>query len=218
MTESVSRLSRARGRRRAAGLVACSGIVLFATPVFAEPPVGGMSLGGVVRDGPSTRSIRLGALREGQPLRILRNAGARMNGYDWFAIRYRGRIAYQWGGIMCSNRRIRGMYQTCAEYRASRGGRGTPGGSPGDASRGEAVQAPGLTYGGHLRAGPSRFTASRGVLRQGQKIFIIRKSSVRWNGFDWFLVRWRGRVGYHWGGIMCADTEISGVFRICGSR
>jgi len=201
------------------GLLTLAMLALVAGPARAEPPVRGLSLGGVVRDGPSMRGVRLGSLREGQSIRILRNAGARMNGYDWFAIRYRGRIAYQWGGIMCSNRRIRGMYQTCAQYRASKRPNtrnpGNPGGRPG---RGEAVSAPGLSYGGHLRAGPSTRTASRGILREGNKIFIIRDTGIKWNNYNWFQVRWRGRVGYHWGGIMCADTEISGVFRICGSR
>ena len=196
-----------------AGILAIAGVSIFPVATFAEPPVRGLSLGGVVRDGPSMRGVRLGSLREGQPVRILRNAGARMNGYDWFAIRYRGRIAYQWGGIMCSNRRIRGMYQTCAAYRASRSGRSSPG-----SARSGAVNASGLSYGGHLRAGPSAGTRSLGVLREGNKIHIIRDTGIKWNNYNWFKIRWRGRVGYQWGGIMCADTEISGVYRICGSR
>ena len=66
-----------------------------------------------MRDGPSMRAIRLGSLPEGRRVRILRNTGVAMNGYDWFAIRFRGRIAYQWGGIMCADTEIAHVYRIC---------------------------------------------------------------------------------------------------------
>ena len=34
-------------------------------------------------------------------------------GYDWFKIRDGSRIAYQWGGIMCSKAPLAGIYQAC---------------------------------------------------------------------------------------------------------
>jgi hypothetical protein len=62
---------------------------------------------------PGMASARLTALHEGYHIEILENAGASMNGYDWFKIRYGGRIGYQWGGIMCSKAPLAGIYQTC---------------------------------------------------------------------------------------------------------
>jgi hypothetical protein len=84
----------------------------------AEPgggllPMPGKSLGGVVRAAPGMASARLTALHEGYDIEILENAAVSMNGYDWFKIRYGGRIAYQWGGVMCSKAPLAGIYQTC---------------------------------------------------------------------------------------------------------
>ena len=84
----------------------------------AEPgggilPMPGKSLGGVVRAAPGMASARVTALHEGYDIEILENAGVSMNGYDWFKIRYGSRIAYQWGGIMCSKAPLAGIYQAC---------------------------------------------------------------------------------------------------------
>jgi hypothetical protein len=204
------------GGKAVGGIVAIlmsAGIAFPVTAAKAEPPVWGQSLGGSVRSGPSTRSVRIGSLPEGRRLRIIRNAGARFGGYDWFVIRYRGRIAYQWGGIMCSNRSIRGILETCAASR--RAGRGS---GAGTGNTGTAVRSTGRSYGGHLRAGTSRTARSLGILREGDKVFIIRDTGARWNNYNWFQIRWRGRVGYQWGGILCADTEITNIYKICGSR
>jgi hypothetical protein len=76
-------------------------------------PMPGKSLGGVVRAGPGMTSARLTALHEGHDIEILENAGVSMNGYDWFKIRFGGRIGCQWGGIMCSKAPLAGICQTC---------------------------------------------------------------------------------------------------------
>ncbi len=74
----------------------------------------GQSLGGRLRDGPGTNFSAVGSLAEGTPVTIVRNTGVQMNGYDWFELSVDGRIAYQWGGIMCSNgSTLAGIYTTC---------------------------------------------------------------------------------------------------------
>ena len=77
-------------------------------------PINGRSLGGIVRSRPDINSSRVTSLREGTRVVILANTGVEMNGYFWYRIRYQGRReAFQWGGIMCSNRQLGGIYETC---------------------------------------------------------------------------------------------------------
>ena len=75
----------------------------------------GRSLGGRLRSGPGTDYGTAGSLAEGTPVTILSNSGVQFDGYDWIEVRGQsGFIAYQWGGIMCSeNRQIAGIYQQC---------------------------------------------------------------------------------------------------------
>jgi len=81
------------------------------TPVNAAA----RSLGGRLRSGPGTNFGTAGSLNEGTPVTILSNTGVRFDGYDWFEIRSAsGFIAYQWGGIMCSEgQHIAGIYEQC---------------------------------------------------------------------------------------------------------
>jgi hypothetical protein len=75
-------------------------------------PMPGASLGGIVRERPTMGSPKIASLRHGDPVTILGRAGE-MDGYTWFRIEFRGRTGYQWGGIMCSQPLIRGMFQQC---------------------------------------------------------------------------------------------------------
>lgn len=81
------------------------------TPVNAA----GRSLGGRLRSGPGTNFGTAGSLNEGAPVTILSNTGVRFDGYDWFEIRIAsGFVAYQWGGIMCSEgQHLAGIYEQC---------------------------------------------------------------------------------------------------------
>lgn len=85
---------------------------LFAPACAAEFPAKGKSLGGVVRAAPGMASQRLGYLRENTPIVIVRKTDVTMNDYAWFQIEYRGGTAYQWGGLMCSDTPVEGLYQT----------------------------------------------------------------------------------------------------------
>jgi hypothetical protein len=75
-------------------------------------PMGGRSLGGIMRSAPSMSSQKVMSLSEGASVTLVERAGA-MDGYDWFRVQYRGTAGYQWGGIMCSDAPIRGIFQQC---------------------------------------------------------------------------------------------------------
>lgn len=83
-----------------------------------ETPLGGQkarSLGGKLRNGPGTNFSVAGSLAEGTPVSVIANTGVRFDGHDWFEIRHGGGVAYQWGGIMCSDgSAIAGMFGDCA--------------------------------------------------------------------------------------------------------
>ncbi len=76
-------------------------------------PVGGRSYGGKVRGGPGMDFEDIGSLQEGDRVRILAHTGTDMGGYEWFKIRFQGRTGYHWGGIMCSDDPVNGMFQHC---------------------------------------------------------------------------------------------------------
>lgn len=76
-------------------------------------PAPGQSLGGRVRDIPGLDGRRVTSLREGTPVTVLESTGERHRGYEWFKIRYSGGTGYQWGGIICTNRRVPGVFNTC---------------------------------------------------------------------------------------------------------
>ena len=92
------------------------------TPPTAEPrrtgtaegrfPMRGQSLGGIMRSAPSMQSAKVMSLAEGTGTSLIERAGT-MDGYDWFKIAHRGTVGYQWGGIMCSEAPIRGIFSQC---------------------------------------------------------------------------------------------------------
>lgn len=73
----------------------------------------GRSLGGNVRDIPGLDGRQTARLREGERVELIENTGERYQGYDWFKIRHSGGVGYQWGGILCANRRTSGVYEVC---------------------------------------------------------------------------------------------------------
>ncbi|MEL6288023.1 MAG: SH3 domain-containing protein [Pseudomonadota bacterium] len=79
----------------------------------ARFPVGGSSLGGNVRDVPGLDGRRVATLREGDRVRIIEGTGERYQGYEWFRIRFNGGAGYQWGGILCADRRVTGIFEVC---------------------------------------------------------------------------------------------------------
>ena len=75
-------------------------------------PVGGQSLGGIVRSAPSQSAAKIASLAEGAPLTIVAR-DVKWDGYDWFKVTFDGRTGYQWGGIMCSRHQLDGVLRQC---------------------------------------------------------------------------------------------------------
>lgn len=75
-------------------------------------PMTGRSLGGVVRAGPSQDAPRIRSMSENEGLDIL-SRGPKWNDYNWFRISSAGREGWQWGGIMCSDAPLDGIFEQC---------------------------------------------------------------------------------------------------------
>jgi hypothetical protein len=90
------------------------GLVLLGSPAYtSELRIG--SWGGNIRSGPSTEFPRVGSLKNGDPVVILKREKTAGSQYDWFKISYgNGQIGYQWGGILCGfNNKINGTFGLC---------------------------------------------------------------------------------------------------------
>ena len=83
------------------------------------------------------------------------------------------------------------------------------------ATAGALLEAPGLSYGGKVRSGPGTKYPQVGSLFEGDRIKIVRNTGVHFNGYDWFEVQQGDLVGYHWGGLMCSNQPVAGVFQQC---
>ena len=97
------------------------GLGLSLNPSFASNLKIG-SWGGNVRSGPSTDYPRIGSLREGDPVVLLKKIRSSGSEFNWFKIAYgNGRIGYQWGGILCGfNKEVRGTFGVCEkDYRST---------------------------------------------------------------------------------------------------
>ncbi len=76
-------------------------------------PMNGRSFGGKVRAKPSMDSAQVASLKENDPITILRRSGQFMGEWEWFEIEWRGKRGYQWGGIICSNQLVAGIFEVC---------------------------------------------------------------------------------------------------------
>ncbi len=94
-------------------------ILVQASDNFPQP---GMSYGGKLRSGPGMNYNQIGSLQENEDLSILGRTGVQMNGYEWFAIALtNGKTGYQWGGIMCSQHGLPGVFGQCAALQRNGG-------------------------------------------------------------------------------------------------
>jgi hypothetical protein len=73
------------------------------------------SWGGNVRSGPSTDYARVGSLKNGDPVVLLKRERFSGGQFDWFKITYgQGQIGYQWGGILCGfSNKVNGTFGIC---------------------------------------------------------------------------------------------------------
>ena len=77
----------------------------------------------------------------------------------------------------------------------------------------------GESLGGKVRDGPGTNFRKIGSLREGARISILSSTGVRFDGYDWFHIRYGKKSGYQWGGIMCAYSKmVKGVFTICKKK
>lgn len=93
---------------------------------------------------------------------------------------------------------------------------GTPPAPPPPAAPGVAFPFPAQSWGGIVRSGPGMNYRRQASLREGERITLLENSGVHMNGYDWFKIRYRGRTGYQWGGIICPRGQaVSGTFQVC---
>lgn len=72
------------------------------------------SWGGIVRKGPGQGYRKKASLKEGEWITILGRTNEIFQDRPWFKIKYRGRVGYQWGGIICSvGQHVEGTFQVC---------------------------------------------------------------------------------------------------------
>lgn len=72
----------------------------------------------------------------------------------------------------------------------------------------------GRSFGGIVRKAPSLSAAKIASLGPGDSIMLLRRAGAM-DGYDWFEIRFRGRTGYQWGGIMCSQNPIRGILQQC---
>ena len=73
------------------------------------------------------------------------------------------------------------------------------------------------SWGGSVRAAPDADSRKIGSLREGEPITLLGEADAPfYQDLPWFRIRFRGRTGYQWGGIICpVGEEIPGTFQVC---
>lgn len=86
---------------------------------------------------------------------------------------------------------------------------------PASEAGGGSLPMYGRSLGGVVRSKPDMGSRKVASLKEGERIEIVEDTGVSMNGYSWFKIRWKGKTGYHWGGIFCADAALNGVFEVC---
>ena len=73
------------------------------------------------------------------------------------------------------------------------------------------------SWGGSVRAAPDVDSRKIASLREGEPITILEQADAPFfQDLPWFRIRFHGRTGYQWGGIICPIGEpIEGTFEVC---
>lgn len=72
------------------------------------------------------------------------------------------------------------------------------------------------SWGGIVRAGPGQNYARIASLNEGERIAVLERTGQFFQGRPWFKISFRGRIGYHWGGIICPlGRAVDGTFQVC---
>ena len=72
------------------------------------------------------------------------------------------------------------------------------------------------SWGGIMRSGPGTKFDKLDSIKQGEWVTLLEPTTVQSNSFPWFKIKYRGRTGYQWGGIICSVGEqVPGTFNKC---
>ncbi|MEC9367616.1 MAG: MliC family protein [Pseudomonadota bacterium] len=72
------------------------------------------------------------------------------------------------------------------------------------------------SWGGIVRSGPGQHFARAASLAEGERITVLQRTPETFQDRPWFLIRYRGTTGYHWGGIICPIGQaVDGTFEVC---
>lgn len=194
---------------------ACNALLLGGIAEHAEAqvvfPREAGSTGGRVRSGPGLEHKRIDGLRDGDAIVLLEDSGVQMRGYPWFKIRFKNnREGYQWGGILCSfGAAIDGVKGTC-DKRA----KGKNSGKKKKARKKLILEVPrlnalGLSIGGPVQSGPGENFGRLTSLMAFEPVLISGRANENRDGFDWFVVKYRGgQLGYQNGALLCSDNQL----------
>ncbi|MCB8837826.1 SH3 domain-containing protein [Aurantimonas sp. VKM B-3413] len=83
--------------------------------------------------------------------------------------------------------------------------------------RAGALPHPAQSWGGSVRAAPDVDSRKIASLREGEPITILEQADAPFfQDLPWFRIRFDGRTGYQWGGIICPiDEPVEGTFEVC---
>ncbi len=72
------------------------------------------------------------------------------------------------------------------------------------------------SWGGIVRAGPGQHYRKKASLREGERITLLGPTGEMFQDRPWFKIKYRGRIGYHWGGIVCSVGQyVEGTYQVC---
>jgi hypothetical protein len=73
------------------------------------------------------------------------------------------------------------------------------------------------SWGGIVRNGPGMEHARLASLREGERVALLYNTGIMWDGYPWFLIRFRnGQLGFQWGGILCRlEVPVDGLYETC---
>jgi len=91
-----------------------------------------------------------------------------------------------------------------------------PGSPPPAQTRAVSFPFPAQSWGGKVRSGPGQNYRKAASLREGEPITILEQTGQYFQDLPWFKIRYRGHIGYHWGGIICPKGRVvPGTFQVC---
>jgi membrane-bound inhibitor of C-type lysozyme len=72
------------------------------------------------------------------------------------------------------------------------------------------------SWGGKVRSGPGQHYKKKASLKEGEWITLLERTDKMFQDRPWFKIKYRGRTGYHWGGIVCSVGEyVEGTYQTC---